>query len=85
MYTHAASPLRKAASSNYLRQRGAGAAGKEYEASAINRVKKEGSPLKRMSTPGDFQRDVTAAGVGLNHRLKSFRSESDARRESGRV
>ena len=85
VYTHAASPLRKAASSNYLRQGGTGAAGKEYEASAINRVKKEGSPLKRMSTPGDFQRDTTAAATGLNHRLKPFRGESDARRESGRI
>jgi len=82
VYSHVASPLRKAASANYLRQGGI-AAGKEHEAPAINRLKREGSPLKRMSTPGDFQRDANAAGAGLNHRLKPSKGEG-ARRESGR-
>jgi hypothetical protein len=44
VYTHAASPLRKAASSNQLR------AGRERDA---NERRVLGTPLKRMSTPGN--------------------------------
>lgn len=79
VYTHAASPLRKAASANYLRQGG----GKEHESQA-SRVGKEGSPLKRMSMPGDAQRDAEGVGKGLNHRLNALRGAGGGRRESGR-
>jgi hypothetical protein len=67
VYSHAASPLRKAASTNYLRQ-----AEEQREGTSEGKKRREGSPLKRMSTPG----------TGLNQRLKDLRGEG--RRESGR-
>lgn len=78
MYTHAASPLRKAVSANYLRQGAAGA-----KESGVERVRREASPLKRMSMPGEAQQSGEARGA-LNHRLKALRGEGGARRESGR-
>ena len=43
VYSHAASPLRKAASQNFLKGK-----------NDVDRVRREGSPLKRISTPLDF-------------------------------
>ena len=63
VYSHAASPLRKAASSNLLRQ-----------GPAADVRQREGSPLKRMSTP---------AG-GLHQRLMNVRDDGGGRRDSGR-
>jgi hypothetical protein len=63
VYSHAASPLRKTASSNVLRQ-----------GPASDVRQREGSPLKRMSTP---------AG-GLHQRLMNVRDDGGVRRESGR-
>jgi hypothetical protein len=70
VYNHAASPLRKAASTNYLRQAGEQRDGGGGEV----RNRREGSPLKRMSTPG----------TSLNQRLNDLRKGGESRRESGR-
>ncbi|KAF2094108.1 hypothetical protein NA57DRAFT_68708 [Rhizodiscina lignyota] len=69
VYTHAASPLRKVASTNYLRTAGDGA--------EDGRRKKEGSPLKRSSTPG--------GGVDrrILHQRPKDSSRDAGRRESG--
>ncbi|KAF2431002.1 hypothetical protein EJ08DRAFT_633096 [Tothia fuscella] len=69
VYSHAASPLRKTASTNYLRQ-----AGEHREGNGDARKTREGSPLKRMSTPG----------ASLNQRLNNLRGDGSGRRESGR-
>lgn len=68
VYTHAASPLRKAASANYLR------AG---EGKDDGRKRREGSPLKRTSTPGNFREEQGYDGRRMLH------SRREARRESG--
>ncbi|KAJ9669712.1 hypothetical protein H2201_000096 [Coniosporium apollinis] len=68
VYTHANSPLRKSASTNLLRADGGGGDGLK---------KREGSPLKRMSTPG-------GGDGGLNRRFAQLRGEGAPRRESGR-
>lgn len=73
MYSHAASPLRKSASTNYLREREGGrerdSLGGTGERRAVSPSKRDGSPLKRISTPlGGV--GYTGLGVG--------------RRESGR-
>jgi len=83
VYSHAASPLRKAASANYLRQASAAQQSQERGEQHGGRVQREGSPLKRMSMPGaEFQRE---GGTGLNQRLKALRGEgAGVRRESGR-
>ncbi|GAM88287.1 hypothetical protein ANO11243_063200 [Dothideomycetidae sp. 11243] len=66
VYSSAASPLRKAASSSQLRH------GSRYESATA--AGKKGSPLKRMSTPGETGagRDERYGG-GTHHRLSSFR------------
>ena len=75
MYSHAASPLRKAASANYLRQASAAQQNQERGEQQVGRVQKEGSQLKRMSE----------GGGGLNQRLKALRGEgAGPKRDSGR-
>ena len=83
VYSHAASPLRKAASANYLRQASAAQQNQERGEQHTGRGHREGSPLKRMSMPGvEFQRE---GGAGLNQRLKALRGEgAGAKRDSGR-
>ena len=83
VYSHAASPLRKAASANYLRQASAAQQNQERGEQQTGRGHREGSPLKRMSMPGvEFQRD---GGAGLNQRLKALRGDgAGAKRDSGR-
>lgn len=55
VYTHAASPLRKAASTNYLRQA-------QPDEATHGAKRREGSPLKRVSMPGGVtQRKSTGA------------------------
>ncbi|KAF2403481.1 hypothetical protein EJ06DRAFT_527105 [Trichodelitschia bisporula] len=76
VYTHAASPLRKAASSNFLRQ------------PAEDTPRTRGtSPLKRVSTPAgfaDIQNGVAgSSGTTLNQRLLKLRGEG--RRQSGGI
>lgn len=71
VYTSAASPLRKAASHSHMRPEGA----------ADQLRKREGSPLKRVSSSG------AEAGGALNSRLKDLRKEGGTgggRRQSGR-
>lgn len=68
VYTHAASPLRKTASANYLR-----AGGPE----GLRR--REGSPLKRTSTPGDWS---NAGRLGAPFGNKAKKWEDGGRRES---
>jgi hypothetical protein len=70
VYNHAASPLRKTASANHLRK-----AEEQREGGGGQvRNRRDGSPLKRMSTPG----------TGLNQRLNELRKGGESRRESGR-
>ncbi|KAF2152052.1 hypothetical protein K461DRAFT_242856 [Myriangium duriaei CBS 260.36] len=63
VYSHAASPLRKAASSSQLRP------GTKYD--SFGAAGRTGSPLKRMSTPGDS--GTREGREGVRHRLSSFR------------
>jgi len=81
VYSHAASPLKKAASHSSLRPASRG--------DASQGPARIGSPLKRMSTPGDAGRDRIGAGArfgdrmdrdGLNQRFSNLR---DQRRETG--
>lgn len=71
VYTHAASPLRKAVSMNHLRT-------SETGSGDIKR-RREGSPLKRISTPGTL--DMSSST--LQSRFQQLKGESTARRESG--
>ena len=64
VYQHAASPIRKAASHNILRS----------EESELLPRRREGSPLKRVSTPGG----------GLSQRFEKLRGYG-GRRDSGRI
>jgi len=87
VYSHAASPLRKAASSNYLR------AGSNNDDDARERRRREGSPLKRMSVPGQASGAASGSGGegGLNARLRGLRDGGGygglgvGRRESGQL
>lgn len=78
VYSHAASPLRKAASTNYLRDDDGGRERKrEYSP-----VKRHGSPLKRMSTPSGL-----GAVPGPNfaqEKISTYTGRGVGRRESGR-
>ncbi|KAF2836038.1 hypothetical protein M501DRAFT_997263 [Patellaria atrata CBS 101060] len=66
VYTHANSPLRKAASTHFVAPR--------RERDEERGRRRDGSPLKRVSTPGEVER-----------RLRELRGEGDGRRrESGR-
>jgi hypothetical protein len=85
VYSHAASPLRKSASANYLRPDGSrenvGGAGERRGGSP---TKREGSPLKRMSTPGGFS-GADSRGSGVPDRFnKGYSGLGVGRRESGR-
>lgn len=70
VYSHAASPLRKTASANYLRA-GGGAEGLR---------KREGSPLKRTSTPGDWSGNPGRLGAAFGSKAKKW--DDGSRRES---
>ncbi|KAF2727735.1 hypothetical protein EJ04DRAFT_581825 [Polyplosphaeria fusca] len=80
VYSHAASPLRKAASANYLREERAresvGGGERRRDGSP---TKRDGSPLKRSSTPGGF----TGNGA-LDLQGKGYSGLGVGRRESGR-
>ncbi|KAF2226198.1 hypothetical protein BDZ85DRAFT_232567 [Elsinoe ampelina] len=69
IYSHAASPLKKAASSSHLRP--------SSRLDADRAAARKGSPLKRMSTPGDAGRSredrLGVSRDGLNYRGSSFR------------
>jgi hypothetical protein len=95
VFSHAASPLRKSASANYLRDdrsrdRDRDSLGGNGEKRAENRIKREGSPLKRMSTPSGFlpQADAsTGTGErpsGLDRFGRAYGGMGAGRRESGR-
>jgi hypothetical protein len=76
VYSHAASPLRKAASANYLRQTSAAQQNQERSERQVGRGQNDASP------GAEFQRE---GGAGLNQRLKALRGEgAGARRDSGR-
>lgn len=79
VYSHAASPLRKAASTNFLRD------DKERRRD-LSPMKREGSPLKRMSTPSGFVAGAERDRVGgVEGRFKkSYSGLGVGRRESGR-
>ncbi|OCL09267.1 hypothetical protein AOQ84DRAFT_354077 [Glonium stellatum] len=77
VYSHAASPLRKAASMNFLREDSNGERRRESSP-----TKREGSPLKRMGTSGGFGE---ARGSGTApERFAQYRGLGVGRRESGR-
>jgi Protein of unknown function (DUF2418) len=62
VYSHAASPLRKAASQNFLKGK-----------SEVEKLRREGSPLKRMSTPGELGEGGDMRGSrGLERRLRGL-------------
>jgi hypothetical protein len=84
VYSHAASPLRKSASANFIRDdRGRDSLGMG-ERRAVSPVKREGSPLKRMSTPSGFT-GFDARSSGLPDRFnKGYSGLGVGRRESGR-
>jgi hypothetical protein len=77
VYSHARSPLKKAASTNYLRD-----AGNEPDSRQRSTAKREGSPLKRVSlaTGTDGENPFNAA----QHRMSSYTNRGVGRRESGR-
>ncbi|XTI85165.1 hypothetical protein V2W45_1372863 [Cenococcum geophilum] len=77
VYSHAASPLRKAASTNFLREDGNGERRREGTPS-----KREGSPLKRMSTPGGFGEGRGSAVAP--EMFAQYRGLGIGRRESGK-
>ncbi|KAF2188658.1 hypothetical protein K469DRAFT_748399 [Zopfia rhizophila CBS 207.26] len=89
VYSHAASPLRKAASTNFLREERSreslgGHGERRREGSPM---KREGSPLKRMSTPGGYTGagDERGRASGLADRFgKGYSGLGVGRRESGR-
>ncbi|ORY11326.1 hypothetical protein BCR34DRAFT_673864 [Clohesyomyces aquaticus] len=94
VYSHAQSPLRKAASAGYLREVGArevgarevGAReerGRERESLGGVGERRSGSPLKRMSTPGGVGGSATPGTFerGLD---RGFGGLGGGRRESGR-
>ena len=74
VYSHAASPLKKAASSGHLRpdSRGDGS----YSSA------RTGSPLKRMSTPGDAGLG-SRTGIGGDRLAHRFSNLRESRRETG--
>lgn len=68
VFSHANSPLKKAASSSQLRH------GSRYD--SFTATGRTGSPLKRMSTPGDTGHSRDRASLGqeaLHNRLSSFK------------
>lgn len=71
VYSHAASPLRKSQSVNFMRP-------DEVERKAGSPEKRAGSPLKRMSTPGDWGKVP-----GLERQRRPYQGP-DVRRETGR-
>lgn len=85
VYSHAASPLRKSASANYLREERSGdSLGGIGGKRAGSPLKREGSPLKRMSTPGGFSgADGRSSGVP-DRFAKGYSGLGVGRRESGR-
>lgn len=74
MFSHAASPLRKAASANHLRQASEG------------KRERESSSLKRGMTPGNDQNEKLGTSGALNQRLQDLRGNGGgvSRRQSGR-
>lgn len=84
VYSHAASPLRKAASTNFIRED----RGRESHGTGERRAgapaKRDGSPLKRMSTPGGFSgADARSSGVPDRFNM-GYSGLGVGRRESGR-
>jgi hypothetical protein len=76
VYSHAASPLRKSASANSL--------GGPGERRGVSQMKREGSPLKRTSTPSGFT-GSDSRGSGVPDRFaKGYTGLGVGRRESGR-
>ena len=83
VYSHAASPLKKSASANYLRDdRSRDSLGGAGERRA--QLKREGSPLKRSSTPGGFAPADEAKASGSKLFGKGYSGLGVGRRESGR-
>ncbi|KAF2748602.1 hypothetical protein M011DRAFT_457347 [Sporormia fimetaria CBS 119925] len=83
VFSHAASPLRKSASANYLREdRDGDSLGSMGERRAPSPTKREGSPLKRMSTPAGFNPDARTSGLS-NRFNKGYSGLGVGRRESG--
>ncbi|PSN69336.1 hypothetical protein BS50DRAFT_572486 [Corynespora cassiicola Philippines] len=85
VYSHVASPLRKSQSANLLRDRedrGRDSLGGMGERRVTSPVKRDGSPLKRTSTPGGFGADRP---LGQAERFgRSYAGSGVGRRESGR-
>ncbi|OCK81891.1 hypothetical protein K432DRAFT_424573 [Lepidopterella palustris CBS 459.81] len=78
VYSHAASPLRKAASTNFLRDDGSIERSRD-----TSPRKRDGSPLKRMSTPGGTG-EGRSTGAAPD-RFAQYNGLGVGRRESGRA
>ncbi|KAF2704328.1 hypothetical protein K504DRAFT_462890 [Pleomassaria siparia CBS 279.74] len=89
VFSHAASPLRKSASANYLRdERNRDSLGGAGEKRTGDRVRREGSPLKRMSTPNGFiasrNADTGERPTATDRFGREYGGLGVGRRESGR-
>lgn len=79
VYSHAASPLRKAASTNYLREEVSDRERRREQSP----VKRHGSPLKRMSTPGGLERGGIAGPNFVQPKFSSRDGNDSSRKQSG--
>ncbi|KAF2091932.1 hypothetical protein K490DRAFT_70650 [Saccharata proteae CBS 121410] len=76
VFTHANSPLRKPAGGNFLRP--------DESRGGPSPTKREGSPLKRVSTPSNFSGANNASIAAYERQRRSYQGGLDERRESGR-
>jgi len=87
VYSHAASPLRKAASANYLRQQAEESKRDDNRYPSIrggSPLKRQMDPEKRTGMPGGADSRAVGTTAGLNSRLKDLRGDGVSRRQSGR-
>jgi hypothetical protein len=80
VYTHAASPLRKSASANYLRDGDRSASRGRDSLGVTSSIKREGSPLKRSSMPGGERQTERLSRI-----TGGYGGSGVGRRESGRM
>ncbi|KAL1648391.1 hypothetical protein SLS58_002144 [Diplodia intermedia] len=77
VYSHAASPLRKPQSTNFMRPNDA-------DRRLASPERRRGSPLKRMSTPGDMGKVPELERPGSERQRRPYYTGHDSRRETGR-
>ncbi|KAF9632448.1 hypothetical protein BFW01_g3310 [Lasiodiplodia theobromae] len=77
VYSHAASPLRKPQSVNFMRP-------DESDRRVSSPERRKGSPLKRMSTPGDWGKVPELERPGTERQRRPYYAGHDSGRETGR-